>query len=69
MLLVKHLLHWLGQVARMRDDCFPKQLLLGNYIYDYQYALFSWTTVMVENCGLRIGLNALSWCDVALDVS
>jgi len=30
-LLVQHRLRWLGLVARMTDNCFPKQLLFGNF--------------------------------------
>ena len=69
-LLVQHRLHWLGHVARMGDDRLPKQLLFGDLLTTRPShgPKLQWRDVVLRDVQ-RMGLDALSWYEVAPDRS
>ena len=59
-------LSWLGYVARMEDDRFPKQLLFGKIltIRPRHGPKLHWRDVIVKDVQ-RMGLDAVNWHEVA----
>ena len=69
-LLVQHRLHWLDHVVRMGDDRLPKQMLFGELLTarPFHGPKLRWRNAVLRDVQ-RMGLDALSWYEVAQDHS
>jgi len=67
---VQHGLRWLGHVARISDNYLPKQLFFGELltVKPSHGSKLHWRDVVLRDIQ-RLGLDALTWYNVALDRS
>ena len=65
-LMVQHRLSWLDHVVRMGDDYLPKAMLFGELstTRPFHGPKLWWRDVVVRDVQ-RMGLDALSWYEVA----